>query len=1324
MAITQLSPGVQVNEIDLTNVVPSAASSIGAYVGDFTWGPLEEIVTVAREKDLTSKFGKPTKLKAVDFTAASLYLKYTDHIEVVRMATDSARNATADTVSGGRLIKNEDHYDGLTGFLSDNPIVTSLATQNSLSGATTITVDNVDLFTGGDIVSGTNIAAGTTITNIDRINKIVTLSQPLVGDVQVVSFTNEVVEVYENKTIASFFAAGSSRLQLVDGNVEYQVGATVTHDYGTGTSGSFADDTVLYTGAAEFAVGELLTVAASGANGAITAVDGLGGKLTWEVVPGAGAGIVDGAETLTAPDTDVVIVKAHVYKDVLTVSGTSSTDSEAVHFTVGDTVSGSVSGASGKVTGLDTSTHTVSVEFSSGASFQATDVLVSPSKNIVNDVLSIKETVQLGVGEGVNFAVNDFVVGSISSATGIVTAVNVDELVIGSNTTGVKFVAGDVLTSPATTLSGTIAAHLDQLVQLGIGQTVNFTVGDTVTGSISGNAGVVTVVDGIGHVLTVTGAALFSLSDKFLVPEEATVSAVKEYVIADIRSISNGAVYLSNSLTNNVANTDSVIVTQKCEVAVAPAIGAFGIDVRDSSHIEIGDELVEVGMPAGTKVSSIQYHNVFALGAGESANFAVGDSIAAPAGSNATGTVVSVDTVANEIGIIPAVGSVAFVAGDVLDVTAGGTVATAAGTLGAFRVPVRYQEARPATLSLSLAVTDAIPSGTPLINRRVVKLDVKSTPKEEYFVVDSLSGISVSDDVDINYVLPEIKPGTNVIGIDVANKAIKLNQRVNNFVSHGVLVKISNRTQLKEDAKAQATSIFVKDTSSIAAGDRIDDIVDPLDGNALQFNTRVVSVNAETGEVVLDTPLQGTIPVAVSVGDTITIDVNRGPWYAKYAGVIGNSLRVEMCSDSASFATWGYKGYFTSAPSTSDYTAQRGGSNDELHIAVIDEDGKFSGSPGTVLETFAFVSQASDARLADGTNNYYAEVINKRSAYLWWGDHVAALPQAGQQAEGLAFTQLSSIVGTSFTEGADSDTIGLAEWSVGYELFRDVETIVVDLMMQPSIPNTLDGITLQKLLIDICEFRTDCIALLSPPVALTAYGAINPVSDVIAWFDQISSSSYAVFDSSSVKVYDKFNDQYLWLPASSSIAGVCAHTDDVAQPWYSPAGYARGQLKGVVKLGHIPRKTDRDQLYAARVNPLATFPGEGTVLYGDKTALSKPSAFDRINVRRLFITLERSISNAAKYLLFEFNDAETRALFVSMVEPFLRNVQGLRGIQDFQVVCDETNNTDQIIDTNQFVGDIYIKPNRSINFITLNFIAVRTGVSFSEIATGVYGSEG
>jgi phage tail sheath protein FI len=198
----------------------------------------------------------------------------------------------------------------------------------------------------------------------------------------------------------------------------------------------------------------------------------------------------------------------------------------------------------------------------------------------------------------------------------------------------------------------------------------------------------------------------------------------------------------------------------------------------------------------------------------------------------------------------------------------------------------------------------------------------------------------------------------------------------------------------------------------------------------------------------------------------------------------------------------------------------------------------------------------------------------------------------------------------------------------------------------------------------------------------------------------------------------------LWLPASSSVAGVCARSDDTTAPWYSPAGYNRGQLKGVVKLAHIPRQTDRDELYSNRINPLVTFPGEGTILYGDKTALAKPSAFDRINVRRLFITLERAISNSAKYLLFEFNDASTRALFVSMVEPYLRNVQGLRGIQNFHVVCDETNNTPFVIDSNQFVGDIYIKPNRSINFITLNFVAVRTGVSFTEIATGEYGTNG
>ena len=278
-------------------------------------------------------------------------------------------------------------------------------------------------------------------------------------------------------------------------------------------------------------------------------------------------------------------------------------------------------------------------------------------------------------------------------------------------------------------------------------------------------------------------------------------------------------------------------------------------------------------------------------------------------------------------------------------------------------------------------------------------------------------------------------------------------------------------------------------------------------------------------------------------------------------------------------------------------------------------------------------------------------------------------------------------------------------------MLGDAETVDVNLLF--GITEGSDTGVPQALLATATD-RKDCVAFVSPSITDTV-GNTAPAEAVKTFADQLTSTSYGVIDSTALKVYDKYNDVYRWIPACGHIAGLCANTDNVADAWFSPAGFTRGQLLGVTKLAFNPSQADRDTLYKARVNPIAAFPGQGIVLYGDKTAQAKPSAFDRINVRRLFIVLEKAISTAAKYQLFEFNDEFTRAMFRNMVEPFLRDIKGRRGITDFAVVCDATNNTGQIIDSNQFVADIYIKPARSINFITLNFIATRTGVEFSEI---------
>jgi len=463
-----------------------------------------------------------------------------------------------------------------------------------------------------------------------------------------------------------------------------------------------------------------------------------------------------------------------------------------------------------------------------------------------------------------------------------------------------------------------------------------------------------------------------------------------------------------------------------------------------------------------------------------------------------------------------------------------------------------------------------------------------------------------------------------------------------------------------------------------------------------------------------------------------------GEFAAKYAGVLGNGLKVDICTPDH-WNSWTYAAEFDTAPGTSEYAESLGvsGALDEVHAVVIDGDGRWTGTAGSVLERFAFMSQAADAKAADGTSTYYRDVINAGSAYVWWMDHDTSLSDAGtrleSQATNFIFTDPGTALAYTLSGGADDDTLTAAAVQTGFDLFEDGETVEVSMLIAPSLPaalasGTAECVAIANDLISIATERKDCIAVISPPTAFTTNPTAQSVTDVnggsvtatasnlvIAFADYLTSSSYATLDSTALKVYDKYNDQFIDIPASGHIAGLMAETDEVADAWFSPAGFNRGQIRGITRIAFNPKKAERDELYKARVNPIVSFPGEGTVLFGDKTLLSRPSAFDRINVRRLFIVLEKAIATAAKFQLFEFNDEFTRAQFRNLVEPFLRDVKGRRGVTDFLVVCDETNNTGQIIDTNQFVADIYIKPARSINFINLNFIATRTGVEFSEI---------
>lgn len=444
-----------------------------------------------------------------------------------------------------------------------------------------------------------------------------------------------------------------------------------------------------------------------------------------------------------------------------------------------------------------------------------------------------------------------------------------------------------------------------------------------------------------------------------------------------------------------------------------------------------------------------------------------------------------------------------------------------------------------------------------------------------------------------------------------------------------------------------------------------------------------------------------------------------GSFVARYPGAIGNSLAVSVCFKASDFSAWAYKGYFSSAPGTSQAASLAGGQNDEMHIVVIDNNGLFSGQVGTVLETFAFVSKAGNATI-NGVSNYYKNVIFNTSKYVFaidpvdythqnatWGNPVTT---NFDETNSTGDTNLIILSGGVDSVPADSDLQN------AFDLFINKEYIDISLIVTGAVSVTVQN----HVITAIAAARGDCVAFVSPPQTAVVNQAGSEVTNITSWLASLgTTSTFAFADSGWKYQYDKYNSTYRWVPLNSDIAGLCVYTDTISDAWFSPAGYTRGQVKNAIKLAWNPNKTQRDTIYNSGVNPVVSFPGQGVVLFGDKTLTNKPSAFDRINVRRLFILLEKAISTSAKYSLFEQNDEITRAQFVSTITPFLRDVQGRRGVTDFKVVCDTTNNTAGVIDNNQFVGDIYIKPSRSINFIQLNFVAVGTGVDFTTIVGAV-----
>lgn len=580
----------------------------------------------------------------------------------------------------------------------------------------------------------------------------------------------------------------------------------------------------------------------------------------------------------------------------------------------------------------------------------------------------------------------------------------------------------------------------------------------------------------------------------------------------------------------------------------------------------------------------------------------------------------------------------------------------------------------------------------------------------------------------------QVSPGVRVREVDLTNVVPAVSSSIACFVGAfswgqmGVPLQVTSENDLAETFGLPNTT---NNTSYFTAA------------AFLQYGNDLRVIRASTGA--LNAVASGT-PVKIGSVNSYNQSFaagqgSVGPWAAKWPGTLGNSLKVSMCT-STGFGTWAYASEFDAAPGTSTQATKLGvtGALDEMHIVVVDEDGAWTGTANTILEKFAFVSMASDAKNENGTTNFYKDVVNGSSEYVWWMDHDTGLTDAGIALNAQATNKVfdgdgGTAIDSSLTGGTDDDAFTAGEIQQGFDAVQDASTYDVNILIAPPLPEALAGggadcVAIANDLIAICEARKDAVAVISPPIGFTTNpgaqssvatvaggtAATNRPSLVKAFAEYLTSSSYAMLDSTAVRVYDKYNDAFIDIPSSGHVAGLLANTDNVADAWFSPAGFNRGQLLGVTRVNFNPKQAERDTLYKARVNPIVAFPGEGVVLFGDKTLLAKPSAFDRINVRRLFIVLEKAISTAAKFQLFEFNDEFTRAQFRNLVEPFLREVKGRRGITDFKVICDETNNTGQVIDSNNFVADIYIKPARSINFMTLNFIATRTGVEFSEIA--------
>lgn len=566
----------------------------------------------------------------------------------------------------------------------------------------------------------------------------------------------------------------------------------------------------------------------------------------------------------------------------------------------------------------------------------------------------------------------------------------------------------------------------------------------------------------------------------------------------------------------------------------------------------------------------------------------------------------------------------------------------------------------------------------------------------------------------------QISPGVSVSEVDITTVVPSILTTAGAFAGPFVWGPVNKRTQI--DSEITLVSRFGQpDTNTFTSFFSAASFL--AYGNNLQVvraaNNTSYNADANTSTTNIQIPNKDVFEISyLTTGAANAL----GAFAARYPGTLGNSLTISVV-DTASYSnTWNINNVNISsvvngAPGTSAQASSAGGANDEIHIVVMDTGGLFTGYKNTVLEVYQYVSKGSDSKDPLGNSNYYKNVLFNNSKYVYAVDPVSygtTNATWGQRLANTNFATVSTPQTVTMVGGTDA-TVQDSDLTNAFSQFTNGDLVDISLIVTGAASNTVQ----QYVIDNISSARKDCVAFISPPSSAVVNQSGSEVTNILTWNTSLARSgtpgSYAVADSGWKYMFDKYNNVYRYVPLNGDIAGLCVYTDSVRDPWYSPAGYNRGNLKNVVRLAWSPNQAQRDSLYSVGINSVVTFPGNGTILYGDKTLQAKPSAFDRINVRRLFIVLEKTIAKASKYSLFEFNDSFTQAQFVALVTPFLRDIQGRRGIYDFRVVCDSTNNTPQVIDSNQFVGDIYIKPARSVNFIQLNFVAVRTGVAFTEV---------